>query len=257
MPPNTMMKTTGKMPVPPKTRDSELKGGIESVRPPVVVVRAKKDNGLEARSTEERGDPQQVKRAKKPRMVRSKHWNDNGRVYLTGLDLNTTMDAESFGAFLASLIETADPLDRAHTHRRLVDEKALRHVQESWVFKSPMEIDHPLNKNGRRTGKPLKTTRRRYHPSQLTSRGAAFDSMYDAVHEIASRFQSVGVNLGWVTTKSGEYSAGETDRAKVLAGIDSRAAEAILEPKTTQKMTKEERQLEAAASAILDRKRRK
>ena len=235
------------------TKDSKMPGGLESLRVPVAVgvrKRKKKSNGQDARST---GDPHQVKRVTKPKIVRGPHWNDNNLVYLTGLDLNTTMPAEDFGVFLASLIETADPSDRAHTHRRLVDEGMPKADESSWVLLSPVEIDHPIGKNKRRTGKPKKTTRRRYHPSQLTSRGVAFDSMYDRVFAIAKDLQSSGVSLGWTVGREGDFSNAEQDRAKVLAGMNAREARAVFTQTTSHAMSKEERDLEDRATALLSR----
>jgi len=236
-------------------KDSGLKGGTGSVRDPVVGVLKRPKKRGKTTGTAQRDQVLQVQRVRKPKITRGEHWNDNNQVYLTGLDLNTHgpahLRAGAFFAFLNSLIATTDPLDRAHNHRRLVDTEMPKHIDESWVLLNHDEIDHPLSKIGRRTGKPKKTTVRRYHHSQLTSSGVAFDSMHDQGYEIAKGIQSAGINLGWEITKSGDASMAEHDRAHVLAGLDCKQAAAVLEPRTNQSMTQEERALESAATAML------
>ena len=258
------MSTTKRQPTIKRLKDSQLKGGVESVREPVVTItkarkvrRATNEiDGKKAYIASDRDEALQVRPARKPKIVRGEHWNDNGRVYLTGLDLNThgpvQLRAEAFKAFLDSLVATADPLDRAHTHRRKIFEDAPEAIDESFVLLDHQQIDHPLDKNGRRTGKPKKTTRRRYHPSQLTSSGVAFDSMYDAAFDIARTFQAVGINLGWEVLREGDASRAEHDRNSVVKGLSRDGFRSVLAPRIRDmEMDEGERKLQAEASAML------
>lgn len=219
-----------------------LPGGLDSVRAPVVVAKPKKK-----RKRPVEHDPHQVKRAPKPKFKKTECWGHNDRVWLTGMDINTTMSAEDFAAFVGSLVETADERDRAHKCRRLIEEGMPRHLGESFVLLSHDELDHLI----RKSSKKPKVTRRRYHPSQLTSRGVAFDSMYDNAFRIAQEMHNEGVNLGWGVRRIGSPSGAEHDRAQVLAGMSRDEARALLNGKITETMTERERSLEYQATRLI------
>lgn len=228
--------------------DATIAGGLASMRDPVVGVRKppKKSGGDDSKPTGKDAVPQiHASRDEGPRLKPGPHWDDNDLVYLTGLDMNLEMDAAAFGAFIGSLVETADPMDRAHKNRRLIP-GLLAHFEESWVLLSHGEIDHPKFRKQRRSS----VTRRRYHPSQLTSRGVSFDSMYDSVHAIAKGIQFAGINLGWNMTSESYDSQG--DRAKVLAGLTRDQARQILTPQMKDKMSEDEAQLSAEATRLIE-----
>jgi hypothetical protein len=169
----------------------------------------------------------------------SPHHRDNALVCLTNRDL-LARDAGAFDAFARdACLPTRDPDDTAHLHR-------VRYVGGApgeCVFLSNHEVHT----------RKLRTSPRRYHPSQMTSRGVGFDSMYDRAYRVGVALQDQGVELGWRPVVSGR-SAAEHDRALALAGLDRDAARNTLRPRhRLGGETADERTLESRASAILRR----
>ena len=164
------------------------------------------------------------KKAKK--VPRSAHWDDNGKVVLTGSSIKNKADR---AAFMDSCIPTTDLRDRAHRRRRLVFEGMPKELDDSWVLMSWGEICIP--------GIELPGQPRRYHPSQCVGTGdriVGIDSMFDGAAETAMRLENAGIEMGWHTTKPGQYSRSEMERASVFAGMSRDYVRNSLEGQTSQ-----------------------
>lgn len=176
---------------------------------------------------------------------RGRFWKANSRVYLTGLDIT---DAEPLMRFLDALVETADPADRAHSKRRLIVPGLPPQADDSWTLVPLCELA--------RRGLRLPGRLRRYHPSQLTSRGVAFDSMYDHVAQVTAFYRSQGIELG-MRTMHAKHSRSEHDRAVALSGLNVNEARAMIQQRTDQEMTASERSLENQATELLEQSGRR
>jgi hypothetical protein len=172
---------------------------------------------------------------------RKRFWKANGQVYVTGLDIR---DGEALGAFLASLVETKDKCDRAHNKKRLIVPGLPEQSDDSWTLVPLCEL----------TGRPgpLPGRLRRYHPSQMTSRGVAFDSMYDHVALVTMYYRAQGIELG-MRTMHGRHARSEHDRAIALSGLSVHEARAMTQQRTDQELTAEERSLEDQATELIER----
>ena len=157
---------------------------------------------------------------------RKQHWADNARVVLTGSSIFRKPDR---AAFMCSCVPTCDIHDRAHQERRLIFPGFNPACDDSWTLMPWGEFDIP--------GKPLPGQVRRYHPSQMVGVGerrVAFDSMFDCAADTASRLENAGIEMGWHTTKPGQYSRGELDRAGVFTGMSRDQVRNRLHQETTQ-----------------------
>jgi hypothetical protein len=95
---------------------------------------------------------------------------------------------------------------------------------------------------------------RHYHPSQITSRGMPFDSMYDEWARLVSKYADAGINLGGGAVRF--VGASLEERAALashLGGAD--AMRAVLHQRTHCEMSPHELALEEQASAILKARR--
>lgn len=137
---------------------------------------------------------------------------DNARVVLTG-------------ANAVDCIPTPDKCDRAHSVRD----------GAGWL------VPGYLVKNA---------TPRRYHPSQLTSRGVPFDSSFDPWHKLQRKYRAAGINLGGGAMRFVGASSDERYRLAAELG-GARALRDRLHQRTKCEMTEQERQLEIAATLLL------
>lgn len=174
-----------------------------------------------------------------------RHWRDNGKVVLTG----ESIAGAGWAAFGASLVETIDPADRAHLVRRRLYADHGPMTPANSALADPALLRARFG--GRMPGVP-----RRYHPSQVTSRGMPYDSMFDGAAATAARLQTaLGIDLGWRTRypRPGRevYAAGELDRAGWLAGLDADEARRRVQRRCKVRMTRDEVRLEREANAIL------
>lgn len=178
------------------------------------------------------------------------HWEDNGRVVLTG----DAIGGADRAGFEAGLVETRDPCDRAHLWREQLA-GVPRELPESMVL-----ADHDMLRS-RFHGRALPGEPRRYHASQVTSRGMPYDSMFDDAALTAARLQAdLGIDLGWRTgfprAQKRVYAGCEIERARALAGMEGKQARRMLERKVRVSMTTREFQLEQEANALLRRRAR-
>lgn len=162
---------------------------------------------------------------------RGPHWDDNGKVMLTGASINgpTKAHRAAFAVFADSCIPTADLHDRAHRQRRLIADEVPSYRDDPWILIPFNELEIP--------GRDLPGQVRRYHPSQMVgvgSRRVGFDSMFDHAAEVAGRLESAGIELGWHTTSPGQFSRGEIDRLSVFKGLDENQARNLVQQRTTQ-----------------------
>lgn len=178
--------------------------------------------------------------------VRPRHWDDNGKVVLTGEQIAGSQRE----GFVASLVTTSDPSDRAHLERDPVA-GVPRELDEAWVLADPGLL------RSRYHGRTLPGELRRYHPSQVTSRGIAYDSMFDGAALTAAYLQrELGIDLGWRTgfprPHRIEYAESELARARVFAGDPSEhGARRLVERRMKTRMTREEAELEREANRLL------
>jgi hypothetical protein len=105
-------------------------------------------------------------------------------------------------------------------------------------------------------GEHKPTKPRRYHPSQVTSRGMPYDSMFDTAAQTAARLQqALGIDLGWRTryprAEAVVYSEGELARAGWLAGMGANEARQRVQRRCRSGMTPEEMRLEREANRLL------
>lgn len=171
-----------------------------------------------------------------------RHWNDNGRVCLTGASIAGSARA----GFEAACVPTIDPADVAHlVRRRLRDDHGPMNTENS-ILAEPDIVA--------RGGPPAP---RRYHPSQVTSRGMPYDSMYDAAAATAQRLQrDLGIDLGWRTgyPRSPRHAVTAMDaceRKRLFAGLSDAQVKAVVRPPTYQRRTRAERALSDRATALL------
>lgn len=163
------------------------------------------------------------------------HARDNGLVHLTGREIG---DPDARSAFESLCAPTADPSDVAHLHR-------VKYIGggpgDPTILKPPEQI----------RAQKLRTTPRRYHPSQMTSRGVGFDSMFDRAFRIGLELQDAGIEMGWRPLGS-EGSPAEQDRARVLRGLGYEEARTVLRPRLSVRgITNEEQALERAGSEMI------
>ncbi|PCI07958.1 hypothetical protein COB72_09325 [bacterium] len=158
-------------------------------------------------------------------------------VVLTGLSIGSGGGSGGRGkngkqqrrAFMDSCVVTCDLHDRAHRRRRLIFDGFNPHCDDSWTLMPWGEINIP--------GRDLPGQVRRYHPSQMVGTGSrriGFDSMFDAAADTAARLEAAGIELGWHTTRPGEFSKGELDRANAFKGMSRDYVRNTLEQVTTQ-----------------------
>ena len=168
-----------------------------------------------------------------PKIKRGPNWNANSALVLTGVSIigPSKEDHRRYESFVGLCEPTADIHDRAHSRRRKVYDQAPDQIEESWVLMPWAEFAIP--------GKPLPGRVRRYHSSQMVGTGdrrVGFDSMFDEAARIAGRLEGAGIEMGWHTTRPGEYSRGELDRRSVFAGMNRDQARGKLHQETTQEM---------------------
>lgn len=177
---------------------------------------------------------------------RGPHWTDNGKVVLTGEQIPRAHRA----AFEAGLVRTTDPCDRAHLHREPLA-NIPRQLDEAWVLAEPGLLESRFG-----AGK-LPGQLRRYHRSQMTSRGVAYDSMFDGAAATAARLQGeLDIDLGWRTQfprpERRQYAPTEVQRARALAGLTCLQARAVTQQSTRQSaLTTAEIELEKAATRLI------
>lgn len=165
-----------------------------------------------------------------------KHWKDNARVVLT--------DAEP-----AACVPSPDPADTAHLVRVRVGYDHGPATTINSRLADPAQILARFGDDAERHCR-----RRRYHPSQVTSRGMPFDSMFDAAAALGARLQAdLNIDLGWRTAypRGTKTPVTADERARVFAGMDRAAVRDMVRPRTRQKRTDQERALEAEASALI------
>ena len=163
-----------------------------------------------------------------------RHWRDNGKIVLTG------------AADDGTLVSTIDPDDLAH------------------LVRQRLCADHgPMTPFNSRLADPDMVrladtaTPRRYHRSQVTSRGMPYDSMYDHAAAVAARLQrDLGIDLGWRTCyprcpRVVVAAATTADRARLFAGLTARQTRDLVTPKTRQRCTRREAELSAMADALI------
>lgn len=154
----------------------------------------------------------------------SPHHRDNALVCLTNRDL-LDRDARAFHAFAQdACVPTQDPDDTAHLHRRRFP------GAHPGGAGAPGELVFLTNGQVRQIKPHPAPVPRRYHPSQMTSRGVGFDSMYDLAYRVGMALQDQGVELGWRPVVSGR-SAAEHDRARALAGLNRDQSRDRLRPR--------------------------
>lgn len=195
-----------------------------------------------------------------------KHFRDNGRVVLTG----ESIAADDRPAFVAALVDTIDPADRAHT------ERARLYADHGPCTPYNSELADPATLRARYHGHAWGHPRR-YHPSQVTSRGMPYDSMFDDAAATAARLQGMlGIDLGWRTGfpgmgpgsgrggggsgrgggggrggDGGQIGANAHDREQMFAGMEPAQVRDLVRPRLAQRMTPAEKTLERAASDLI------
>lgn len=175
-----------------------------------------------------------------------RHWRDNGRVVLTGDGIR----GEALIGFVAGLAETIDPADRAHLIRQkyIKDHSPMTPHNSRLADPAVIETRYGSHPPGRL---------RRYHRSQMTSRGMPYDSMFDGAAQTAAALQiALGIDLGWRTSypkppKAEVVGANEYDRERMFRGLRSDQIRDLIRPRVGQRMTAAERKLEREASDML------
>jgi hypothetical protein len=156
---------------------------------------------------------------------------------------------DAFEGFLAVLVETIDPADRAHLVRQRLYKDHGPFTPHNSMLAEPGVI---MARYDRPPGRL-----RRYHPSQVTSRGMPYDSMFDGAALTATRLQhTLNIDLGWRTCfprspKTEQIGANEYDRERMFRGLKSEQIRDIIRPRTRQRMTPAEKKLDRQAAALL------
>ncbi len=172
------------------------------------------------------------------------NWSRNGEDVLCGKSMRGT---PSWGEYEASLVETADPTDRAHTvHRRETDSRGRLITSGGETLVPPSELQAVC---GHRPGR-----QRRYPPSQMVGpegHRVSVDSMFDRAAAAAWRLEGQGIPLGW--GRAARRSNTVPIRIELFASmLDRDEAREIAQPRTFVRLSKREAESERETQAWLD-----